>query len=89
MSVELLAPAGTVPAFEAALAEGADAVYLGAPAFNARALARDFSFAEIAAMIQYGHDQGKKVYLAMNSLVKEEELRLALDTLGRIATAAA
>lgn len=84
MKMELLAPAGTVPAFEAALVEGADAVYLGAPAFNARALARDFSFAEIAAMIQYAHDQGKKVYLAMNSLVKEGELRLALDTLGRI-----
>ncbi|NLZ16266.1 MAG: U32 family peptidase [Desulfobulbaceae bacterium] len=84
MKMELLAPAGTIPAFEAALAEGADAVYLGAPVFNARALARDFSFAEIAAMIQSAHDQGKKVYLAMNSLIKEEELRLALETLGRI-----
>lgn len=87
--MELLAPAGTIPAFEAALAAGADAVYVGAPAFNARALARDFSFAEIAAMIRFAHDQGKKVYLAMNSVVKEEELPLATETLGRLAQAGA
>ena len=85
MSLELLAPAGTVPAFEAALAEGADAVYLGAPAFNARALARDFSFAEIAAMIETAHGQGRRVHLAMNSLVKEDELVQAVETLARIA----
>ncbi len=89
MDMELLAPAGTIPAFEAALAAGADAVYVGAPAFNARALARDFSFAEIAAMIRFAHDQGKKVYLAMNSVVKEEELPLATETLGRLAQAGA
>jgi hypothetical protein len=40
--MELLAPAGTVPAFEAALQEGADAVYIGAPGLNARALSRDW-----------------------------------------------
>ena len=85
MKLELLAPAGTVPAFEAALAEGADAVYLGAPSFNARALARDFSFAEIAAMIETAHGQGKKVHLAMNSLLKEDELGRAVETLARIA----
>ena len=43
-SMELLAPAGTVAAFEAALQEGADAVYIGAPGLNARALSRDFTF---------------------------------------------
>lgn len=85
MDMELLAPAGTVPAFEAALAEGADAVYVGAPAFNARALAKDFSLAEIAAMVQFAHDQGKKLYLAMNSLIKEDELHLALETLHQFA----
>ena len=41
--VELLAPAGTLAAFEAALDEGADAVYVGSPGLNARALARDFT----------------------------------------------
>jgi len=44
--MELLAPVGSFAAFEAALAEGADAVYLGAPALNARALSRDFSYSE-------------------------------------------
>lgn len=85
MTPELLAPAGTVPAFEAALAAGADAVYLGAPACNARALARDFSFAEIGAMIAMAHERGRKVYLAMNSLVKEQELPAAVTTLARLA----
>ena len=84
--MELLAPAGTLPAFEAAFEEGADAVYIGAPGLNARALARDFTFAEIAAMTGYAHDRGKKVYVAMNSLVKENEIRLALETLSMLAS---
>lgn len=83
--LELLAPAGTVPAFEAALREGADAVYVGAPGLNARALARDFTFGEIAAMTECAHDQGKKVYVAMNSLMKEGEVRQAVETLSRLA----
>lgn len=80
-SMELLAPAGTLAAFEAALAAGADAVYVGAPGLNARALARDFTFAEIGAMVRYAHDRGRRVYVALNSLVKEGELPLAAETL--------
>lgn len=83
--MELLAPAGTLPAFEAALNEGADAVYIGAPGLNARALARDFTFGEIAAMTEHAHARGKKVYVAMNSLMKEDEVVLALETLFRLA----
>ncbi len=83
--MELLAPAGTLPAFEAALDEGADAVYIGAPGLNARALSRDFTFGEIAAMTEHAHARGKKVYVAMNSLMKEDEVVLALETLGRLA----
>jgi U32 family peptidase len=83
-SLELLAPAGTLPAFEAALYEGADAVYIGAPGFNARALARDFSLAEIAAMTEYAREQGKKLYVAMNSLVKESEVPAALRMLAAL-----
>ena len=59
-SMELLAPAGTVAAFEAALDEGADAVYVGAPGLNARALSRDFTFGEIKGMTEHAHGQGKK-----------------------------
>ena len=79
--MELLAPAGTMPAFEAALAEGADAVYLGVPSFNARALSRDFSLLEIAGMIKFARERSKKVFLAMNSLIKDGELNQALRTL--------
>jgi putative protease len=79
--MELLAPAGSFPAFEAALDEGADAVYVGAPGFNARALSRDFTFAEIDSMIRQAHRQGVKLYIAMNSLVKESEIPGALEAL--------
>ncbi|NOQ45816.1 MAG: U32 family peptidase [Desulfobulbaceae bacterium] len=80
-AMELLAPVGSLSAFEAACSEGADAVYIGAPAFNARALSRDFSFAEIGAMIEHMHGSGKKLYIAMNILVKEEEMRQAMEAL--------
>lgn len=83
--MELLAPAGTLPAFEAALQEGADAVYIGAPGLNARALARDFTFGEIAAMTRFAQDKGKRLYVAINSLMKEDEVRLALETLAQLA----
>ena len=79
--MELLAPAGTLEVFEVAVAAGADAIYIGAPFFNARELARHFTMAEVAAMIDYGHRNGVKVYLAMNSLVKEDEISQAVETL--------
>ncbi len=81
---ELLAPAGTINVFEKAIESGADAVYIGAPALNARALSRDFSMAEIAAMIQFAHQKKIKLYLAANSLLKENEVPRALDTLAML-----
>ncbi len=81
ISMEVLAPAGSVSAFEVAMAKGADAVYVGAPGFNARALARDFSFAEIAAMVKFAHRRKKKIYIAMNSLLKEDELGRVIEVL--------
>jgi putative protease len=83
--MELLAPVGSFAAFEAALAEGADAVYLGAPALNARALSRDFSYPEIQAMVEHAHRDGVRVYIAMNSLIKENELPLAVEGLASFA----
>jgi putative protease len=79
--MELLAPAGSLSAFDAALDEGADAFYVGAPGFNARALARDLSYAEIAAMIEAAHGKEKKLYIAMNSLIKETEIPKAVEAL--------
>jgi putative protease len=78
---ELLAPAGSLEVFEAAVAAGADAIYIGAPQFNARNLAKHFSVAEVAAMLDYGHANGVKVYLAANSLVRQDELAEACDML--------
>nr|MDA8166014.1 U32 family peptidase [Desulfobacteraceae bacterium] len=81
---ELLAPAGTLEVFETAVAHGADAVYIGAPDLNARALAKHFSMAEIAAMIDHAHGRKVKVFLAMNSLAREDELPQAARTLAMI-----
>ena len=78
---ELLAPAGSLDVFITAVEEGADAVYVGAPALNARALARHFTMEELAAMIDYGHKNGVKVYLAMNSLLKEDEIPQLVELL--------
>ncbi len=82
--MELLAPAGTIEAFEAAVESGADAIYIGAPAFNARALARHFSLAEVAAMIDHAHKNRVRVYLAMNSLMKENEISKAVEELAAL-----
>ena len=82
--MELLAPAGTLESFETAVTAGADAVYIGAPVLNARSLARDFTWPEIAAMIDYGKRHGVKTYIAMNSLMKEDETGLAVETLARL-----
>ena len=72
--LELLAPAGSLDVFQTAVECGANAVYIGAPTANARALARHFSLEEIAAMTDFAHGRGVKLYVAMNSLIKEEEL---------------
>lgn len=80
-NVELLAPAGSVETFRAALDGGADAVYVGAPGFNARNLARDLRLEEIGAMIRHCHSLHKKLYVAANSLVLERELPALIENL--------
>jgi len=82
--MELLAPAGTIETFHAAIEAGADAVYVGAPGFNARNLARDLRLEEIGAMIRFCRDRGKKLYVAANSLILERELPLVVETLAQL-----
>ncbi len=82
---ELLAPAGNFAAFEAAIEQGADAVYVGAPGFNARALSRDFTFAEIGFMIKEAHACGVRLFVAMNSIIREEEMAKAVEALSILA----
>lgn len=70
---ELLAPAGNPAAFYGAVKAGADAVYLGSQRYGARAYAENFTEEEIAECIRYGHIMGCRLYLTVNTLMKEEE----------------
>jgi putative protease len=71
---ELLAPAGNLLAGLTALDAGADAVYAGLAKFNARERTENFSFEDMSKLIAYAHRNGKKVYVTVNTLIKESEL---------------
>src|SRR6185503_15698246 len=79
---ELLAPAGSFDAVRAAVANGADAVYLGAQRFNARDEGAQLTLDELAAACQLAHSRGRRIYLTLNVLVKPAELGEALEFLG-------
>ena len=86
MTTELLAPAGGREALVAAVQSGADAVYMGFGAFNARRSARNFSDEEFRTAVSYCHLRGVKVYLTLNTLVTDRELPLLADA-ARVASA--
>jgi putative protease len=72
---EILAPAGTEEAFAAALASGADAIYLGlSEGFNARGRSTAFNLANLPGLVRRAHASNTKVYLTLNTLVFEHEL---------------
>lgn len=79
--VELLAPAGNKEAFYGAIHAGADAVYLGGSRFGARAYADNFTEEELISCIRYAHLFGRRVYLTVNTLVKEAEFAQIYDYL--------
>lgn len=72
--VELLAPAGNEAAFYGAIHAGADAVYLAGNQFGARAYAENFTTEELLSCIRYGHLMGRKIYLTVNTLLKNTEM---------------
>lgn len=74
MQAELLAPAGSWDSLEAALKAGADAVYLGGSLFGARAYADNLSTEKLMEAIDLCHLHGRKLYLTVNTLLKEAEL---------------
>lgn len=76
--IELLAPAGSYEGFEAALHAGADAVYVGGAAFGARAYAKNFGEEELLRAIDTAHIHGKKLYLTVNTLLKNREMEQQL-----------
>lgn len=73
--LEVLSPAGSYEGFEAALAAGADAVYVGGAMFGARAYAKNFQEEELLRAIDTAHIHGKKLYLTVNTLLKNKELQ--------------
>lgn len=75
---ELLAPAGGIKQFIAAVENGADAVYIGAKSFSARNRAENFSPEEAERAMDYGHLRGVKTYVAMNTLLSDEEIEKAV-----------
>ncbi|MEN6395030.1 MAG: DUF3656 domain-containing protein [Methanoregula sp.] len=81
---ELLAPAGSMESFRAAVAAGADAVYLSGKRFGARKFAQNFSDAEIAEAIGIAHARGVRVYVTVNTLVHDRELPGVAEYLVRL-----
>lgn len=77
---ELLAPAGSIEAFHAAINAGADAIYCGLEDFNARLRAKNFSIKTVSHLVSYAHEKGVKVYVTLNTLIKNSEIEKALHT---------
>ena len=71
--VELLSPAGNIESLEAAIGEGADAVYLGLKSFNARLRTTNFAWNQFEAAVETLHKQHKKVYVTVNTVCEERE----------------
>ena len=72
--IELLSPVGDFECLKAAVQNGANAVYLGASSFSARASAKNFDLQELEEAIHYATLRNVKVHLALNTLIKKEEL---------------
>ena len=88
---ELLAPAGNFQCALAAFKNGADAVYAGLQNFNARERTENFTVAEMSRLIEYAESINKKVYITLNTLIKEselDELYSCLETIAELAPAA-
>lgn len=86
--LELLAPAGNAKIGMAAIDHGADAVYIGAPRFSARAAAGN-PVTEIADLVRYAHPFAVKVYVALNTILTDEEIPAAIELIRQIHAAGA
>lgn len=76
--LELLAPAKDAPTAIAAIAHGADAVYIGSPAFGARAAAGN-SIEELSTVVEYAHQFGARVYVTFNTIIYDNEIEKAAE----------
>lgn len=77
--IELLSPAGNFEMLKSAIKCGADAVYFSGKNFGARKYANNFSDSEIVDAIKYAHLYGVKVYITINTLIKDDEIATFLD----------
>ena len=85
--LELLAPAGTWEALEAAVNAGADAVYLGGKAFGARAYADNFDRDELSRAVRFAHLHGARLFVTVNTLADDREMRELADYLAFLSNA--
>lgn len=81
---ELLAPVGSLESFFAAVENGADAVFCGLKAFSARAKAKNFTLEELERLKGYAEARGVKIYVALNTLIKESELGAIIKLLAEL-----
>ena len=81
---ELLAPAGSFECLVAAVAAGADAIYVGGRRFGARAFARNFDIDELKKAVRYCHLWGVKLYVTVNTLIEDKELSEVFDYVGEL-----
>jgi putative protease len=77
--LELLAPAGSIESFYAAVNSGANSVYVGGKSFNARQNSQNFDNDEMMDIIRYAHNKGVKVYVTLNIVLKDDEVLDALN----------
>jgi len=83
--IELLAPAGNIEAFRAAVENGADAIYLGGSMFSARQYADNFQIPELTDAVNYAHTRNVKVYVTVNTLVLNREMKELVNFLYEVA----
>lgn len=89
MAIEILSPAGSFESLVAGIRCGANAVYLGTKAFNARRNAGNFDFDELTDAVKYAHERMADVHVTLNTLVTDNELADAVETVKHICASGA
>lgn len=84
MAIEILSPAGSFESLVAGIRCGANAVYLGTKAFNARRNAGNFDFEQLSEAVKYAHERQADVHVTLNTLISDNELNDAVDTVKHI-----
>ena len=83
-TMELLAPVGSKESFITAIRAGADAIYIGVPGFNARISASSISLYDLQVLTKHAHEKEVKVFLALNTLIKHEEISDVVKSIAAI-----